>query len=103
MLGRISSTVARQGLRSFGSTNTIASVSVYNQQLRTFSEASTAPSTARDAWNRSCYVEMDFTIHEESMVDDVVKRFSAYDIGCLVTVNSEGTSLSHFQIGQFYT
>lgn len=61
----------------------------FQQQNRTFSTPSALPN-ANDLWKRSCYFEIDFTIHEDSMVDDVVNKFSAYDIGCLVTVDSEG-------------
>lgn len=43
-----------------------------------------------DAWNKSCYHEMDFTISEDSSVFDAVQKFSAYDVGALVTVDAKG-------------
>jgi hypothetical protein len=43
-----------------------------------------------DAWNRSCYYEMDFTISEDSTVYEAVERFSAYDVGALVTTDKNG-------------
>jgi hypothetical protein len=46
-----------------------------------------------DAWNKSCYHEMDFTISEDLTVYDAVERFSAYDVGALVTIDSAGKNL----------
>mmetsp|Transcript_9523 Transcript_9523/g.17900 ORF Transcript_9523/g.17900 Transcript_9523/m.17900 type:complete len:192 (+) Transcript_9523:153-728(+) len=43
-----------------------------------------------DAWNRSCYFEMDFTIPEDSTVYEAVEKFSAYDVGALVTTDKNG-------------
>jgi predicted transcriptional regulator len=45
-----------------------------------------------DAWNKSCYHEMDFTIPETSTVYEAVEKFSAYDVGALVTVDEAGES-----------
>lgn len=45
---------------------------------------------ATDAWKKSCYIEIDFTINEESTVYDAVQRFAAFDIGALVVVDSNG-------------
>ena len=42
------------------------------------------------AWNKSCYFDMDFTISEDATVYDAVQKFSAYDVGALVTTNTEG-------------
>jgi hypothetical protein len=47
-----------------------------------------------DAWNRSCYHEMDFTISEDSTVYEAVERFSAYDVGALVTTDKQGMDFS---------
>jgi len=47
--------------------------------------------TAKNAWEKSCYFEMDYTISEEASVYEAVQKFSAYDIGCLVTVSESGT------------
>lgn len=43
-----------------------------------------------DAWNKSCYHEMDYTINENSTVFDAVEKFAAFDVGALVTVDDEG-------------
>lgn len=48
-----------------------------------------------DAWNKSCYHEMDFTISEDLTVYDAVERFSAYDVGALVTIDSAGKNCFH--------
>mmetsp|Transcript_8876 Transcript_8876/g.18934 ORF Transcript_8876/g.18934 Transcript_8876/m.18934 type:complete len:190 (-) Transcript_8876:283-852(-) len=46
--------------------------------------------TATDAWNKSCYSEIDYTINENLPVFDAVQKFAAYNIGCLVTTDSSG-------------
>jgi predicted transcriptional regulator len=43
-----------------------------------------------NAWNASCYHEMDFSIPENSTVFEAVERFAAYDIGALVTTDENG-------------
>ena len=45
---------------------------------------------ASDAWKKSCYMEIEYTIDDELSVYDAVQRMSAFDIGCLVTVDSAG-------------
>eukprot|EP00554_Chaetoceros_debilis_P005552 CAMPEP_0194073992 /NCGR_PEP_ID=MMETSP0149-20130528/1195_1 /TAXON_ID=122233 /ORGANISM="Chaetoceros debilis, Strain MM31A-1" /LENGTH=192 /DNA_ID=CAMNT_0038754067 /DNA_START=59 /DNA_END=637 /DNA_ORIENTATION=+ len=46
--------------------------------------------SAKTAWEKSCYFEMDFTIPEESHVFEAIQKFAAYDIGCLVTTDEDG-------------
>ncbi len=46
--------------------------------------------TATDAWNKSCYSGIDYTISDELPVYDAVQKFAAYNIGCLVTVDGDG-------------
>jgi len=46
--------------------------------------------TATDAWDKSCYSEMDYTINEDLNVYEAVQKFAAYNIGCLVTVDGAG-------------
>ena len=46
--------------------------------------------TAANAWKKSCYHKIDFTISDDATVFEAVQRFSAYNIGCLVTTDSEG-------------
>jgi hypothetical protein len=46
--------------------------------------------TATDAWNKSCYSGIDYTINEDLPVYDAVQKFAAYNVGCLVTVDAEG-------------
>lgn len=47
--------------------------------------------SAHDAWKKSCYFEIDYAISENAMMYEAVQKFSAYDIGCLVTTNDEGS------------
>jgi predicted transcriptional regulator len=49
--------------------------------------------TAEDARKISGYSEIDYTINEDATVLDAVQKFSAYNIGCLVTTDSKGRSL----------
>jgi len=46
--------------------------------------------TATDAWSKSCYSGIDYTINEDLPVYDAVTKFAAYNVGCLVTVDSAG-------------
>jgi hypothetical protein len=46
--------------------------------------------SAKSAWEKSCYFEMDFTIPETSSVYEAVQKFAAYDVGCLVTTDAAG-------------
>lgn len=58
---------------------------------RSFSSPSVEDAvTADDAWKKSCYIEMDFTIPDEAFVYDAVQRFAAFNVGCLVTVDNDG-------------
>jgi CBS domain-containing protein len=46
--------------------------------------------SAKSAWEKSCYFEMDFTVAEDATVYEAVQKFSAYDVGCLVTTDGSG-------------
>lgn len=43
-----------------------------------------------DAWNASCYHEMDYSIPETATVFEAVERLAAYDVGALVTTDENG-------------
>ncbi len=43
-----------------------------------------------NAWEKSCYNEMDYTISEEATVYEAVEKFSGYDVGALVAVDADG-------------
>lgn len=45
---------------------------------------------ARDAWDKSCYREINFKILDTATVYEAVQQFSAYNIGALVTVDEAG-------------
>ena len=45
---------------------------------------------ASQAYKNSCYMQIDFTIPEDVTVYEAVQRFSAYNVGCLVTTDSNG-------------
>jgi predicted transcriptional regulator len=44
--------------------------------------------TADDAFKKSGYIAIDYTILEDSFVYDAVQKFAAFNIGCLVTVDN---------------
>jgi len=46
--------------------------------------------TADDAFKKSGYIQIDYTINEDAFVYDAVQKFAAFNIGCLVTVNNDG-------------
>ena len=46
--------------------------------------------TADDALRFSGYSAIDFTIPEDAPVYDAVQKFAAFNIGCLVTVDTAG-------------
>mmetsp|Transcript_8985 Transcript_8985/g.13810 ORF Transcript_8985/g.13810 Transcript_8985/m.13810 type:complete len:215 (+) Transcript_8985:143-787(+) len=46
--------------------------------------------SAHEAWEKSCYVAIDFTIPDDHLVFEAVQRFAAYDIGCLITTGENG-------------
>jgi hypothetical protein len=62
-------------------------------EIRSMSTTVEEEVLASDAFKKSCYVAIDFTIPEEATVYDAVQRFSAYDIGALVTTDPDGKQL----------
>ena len=46
--------------------------------------------SASTAWEKSCYNKIDYTISDDLTVYEAVQRFSAYNVGALVTINGEG-------------
>jgi CBS domain-containing protein len=46
--------------------------------------------TADEAWKKSCFSGMDFTINDEETVYDAVQKLAGFNIGCLVTVDNDG-------------
>lgn len=43
--------------------------------------------SAQSLFKKSCYNKIDFKIHEDHMVHQAVKKFSAFNIGCLAVTN----------------
>ncbi|EEC47177.1 predicted protein [Phaeodactylum tricornutum CCAP 1055/1] len=67
---------------------------VWSRQARPVSFASAVRSiatvTADDALKYSGYMQIDFTIPEDTPVYDAVQKFAAFNIGCLVTTDKAG-------------
>ena len=83
------STAVRSTAAAFAPASTVATTALPST-TRSFSSAIEENLSAKDAWQKSCYVQIDYTISEEATVYDAIQRFAAYDIGCLVTVDAEG-------------
>jgi len=45
---------------------------------------------ADEAWKKSGYGQIDYTIDEDATVYDAVKKFAAFNIGCLVITAKDG-------------
>ena len=73
------------------------------QASRTFTSAATRVTTPREditevsqhasastAWEKSCYNKIDYTIEDDLSVYEAVQRFSAYNVGALVTTKGSG-------------
>jgi len=43
-----------------------------------------------NAWEKSCYHEMNYTISEDASVFEAVEKFAGYDVGALVATDSQG-------------
>ena len=93
MLSRSALSLARQFRRAPTSTSASRAVStplfVQNVTSRPMTTLEESPS-AKNAWEKSCYFEMDFTISDDAPVYEAVQKFAAYDVGCLVTTDSSG-------------
>mmetsp|Transcript_7764 Transcript_7764/g.11101 ORF Transcript_7764/g.11101 Transcript_7764/m.11101 type:complete len:205 (+) Transcript_7764:155-769(+) len=61
-----------------------------HQKVAAAASFSTDGMNVMDAWEKSCYHEMDFTISENDTVYEAVQKFSAYDVGALVTTDEDG-------------
>ena len=46
--------------------------------------------SASTAWEKSCYNKIDYTIEDNLSVYEAVQRFSAYNVGALVTTDEAG-------------
>jgi len=84
MLRSIASQTLRHSTRA--TTTATATANIAKRSMVTIGES---PS-ASDAWKKSCYFEIDYAINEDAMMYEAVQKFSAYDIGCLVTTNAAG-------------
>jgi hypothetical protein len=58
---------------------------------RSFVTSVKEAATADDALRFSGYSAIDFTVPEDAPVYDAVQKFAAFNIGCLVTVDTAGT------------
>ena len=67
---------------------------------RGFSTVGETAVTAEDAAKLSGYSEIDYIISEDATVLDAVQKFAAYNIGCLVTTDTDGVyfhSVGHLE------
>jgi hypothetical protein len=68
---------------------------------RTFVTSVKEAATADDALRFSGYSAIDFTIPEDAPVYDAVQKFAAFNIGCLVTVDTAGTFLVFVELSSY--
>lgn len=79
-------------------TTVAATAACSNKNFSTVGNVATS-TTAKDAAALGCYDTADFCIDETSSVYDAVQRFCAYNIGCLVTTDAQGTYCHTFTYG----
>jgi predicted transcriptional regulator len=85
MLRHVSNSLLRNCSKRAG----VSTSSQFQQQVACFGTAEKSGSIL-DAWEKSCYHEMDYTISEDSTVYEAVEKFSGYDVGALIAVDSNG-------------
>jgi len=68
------------------STSLVRSISTSHKVMSTLSQSP----VAMDAWEQSKVMEVVLTINDEETVMDACQKLAKYDIGCLVTTDSEG-------------
>lgn len=78
MIGRIA---LGRALRATGSTSRFVA-----RSMGTIASSS----SATDAMKSSCYREIDFTVPEDEPAIVACQKMAAFDIGCLVTTDSQG-------------
>mmetsp|Transcript_9813 Transcript_9813/g.12431 ORF Transcript_9813/g.12431 Transcript_9813/m.12431 type:complete len:190 (-) Transcript_9813:1119-1688(-) len=87
MLNNISRSLLRQVSKPNSS---LPRVSAYKFQQAAWFGTAEKQGSVMNAWEKSCYHEMDYTISEDASVYNAVEKFSGYDVGALVAVDSEG-------------
>mmetsp|Transcript_37022 Transcript_37022/g.75463 ORF Transcript_37022/g.75463 Transcript_37022/m.75463 type:complete len:119 (-) Transcript_37022:1406-1762(-) len=96
--GPAATQLSRQAVRAaaaYGASNPSTMTPLMSSLQRRFKHASYDETIdenplAHDAYKKSCYVEIDWTIPEDHKVYEAVLKFSAYNIGCLVTTDENG-------------
>jgi len=63
--------------------------SILKQQIACFGTAEKSGSVM-NAWEKSCYHEMDYTISEDATVYQAVEKFAGYDVGALIALDGDG-------------
>ena len=86
MIGQVSKSLLRH-------CTTRTKPTLFNAQKACFGTSEKSGSIM-DAWQKSCYHEMNYTISEEATVFEAVEKFAGYDVGALIALDSEGKTLS---------
>ena len=81
---KVSNTVSRIGVRAFSNPDHVTA-EAKTPELNPLFE------TAQSALEKSCYLAIDWKIHEDKPVSEAVSRMAGYNIGALGVVNSAGT------------
>mmetsp|Transcript_10727 Transcript_10727/g.13563 ORF Transcript_10727/g.13563 Transcript_10727/m.13563 type:complete len:199 (-) Transcript_10727:485-1081(-) len=89
MLSRVATSLTRTVASKNATKFAALAPSASSSSSRFMTTLEESPS-AKSAWEKSCYFEMDFTVPEEATVYEAVQKFAAYDVGCLVTTDANG-------------
>ena len=89
MLSRIAHTAARTASKQWKVASSVSFPVSQQTQIRKMGTLEESVE-ASQAYKNSCYMQIDFTINEEESVYEAVQRFSAYNVGCLVTTDASG-------------
>ncbi len=90
MLSRVATSLTRTVSRNANRATAAAATSSNSSPSTRFMTTLEESPSAKSAWEKSCYFEMDFTVPEDATVYEAVQKFAAYDVGCLVTTDANG-------------
>lgn len=90
MIGQVSKSLLRHCTRTKPSFFNAASASSIQSNQKAYFGTAEKSGSIIDAWKKSCYNEMDYTISEEATVFEAVEKFAGYDVGALIALDSEG-------------
>lgn len=73
----------------------------YTRRLVQTPQVRMLTTTAKDLFNNSCYNSVEYSIDENSYVQEAVMKFSVFDIGCVAVLNKDKKLTGLFTEGDF--